>query len=85
MPTDGPRIGIPLCLDDRGRWRAGRRYQYLDSAYAEAVVEAGGVALYPGQVIWRKIVWIQQESQLVDVVKAPNAVLQMLDQIGGIP
>jgi putative glutamine amidotransferase len=46
MPTDGPRIGIPLCLDDRGRWRAGRRYQYLDSAYAEAVVEAGGVALY---------------------------------------
>jgi putative glutamine amidotransferase len=39
-------IGIPLCLDVGGRWRAGRRYQYGDCAYADAVAEAGGTALY---------------------------------------
>jgi putative glutamine amidotransferase len=41
-----PRVGIPLCLDDRGRWRAGRAYQYLDRSYADAVSAAGGWALY---------------------------------------
>lgn len=41
-----PRIGIPLCLDDRGRWHPGRSYQYLDDAYARAVESAGATPLY---------------------------------------
>jgi len=41
-----PLIGIPQCLDDRGRWRPGRRYLYLDHAYARAVAAAGGIALH---------------------------------------
>ena len=39
-------IGIPQTLDARERIRRGRRYHYLDAAYAEAVREAGGVPLY---------------------------------------
>ncbi len=38
-------IGIPLCLDDRGRWRSGRRYLYSDDAYASAVSDSGGLAV----------------------------------------
>ena len=41
-----PRIGIPLSLDAAGRIRPGRRYHYLDEAYAAAVAEAGGTPLY---------------------------------------
>jgi putative glutamine amidotransferase len=41
-----PLIGIPPCLDERGRWRAGRTYQYIDRAYARAVEQAGGLPLY---------------------------------------
>ncbi|MEN8180947.1 MAG: gamma-glutamyl-gamma-aminobutyrate hydrolase family protein [Myxococcota bacterium] len=41
-----PRVGIPLCLDDRGRWRSGRRYHYLDAAYSDALSRAGALALY---------------------------------------
>jgi putative glutamine amidotransferase len=41
-----PRIGIPPSLDTAGRWRPGRRFHYLDAAYAEAVAEAGGVPVY---------------------------------------
>ena len=41
-----PLIGIPQCLDDRGRWRAQREYQYLDAAYASAVDAAGATPLY---------------------------------------
>jgi putative glutamine amidotransferase len=41
-----PLIGIPPCLDDRGRWRAGRDYDYLDCAYARAVADAGGAPIY---------------------------------------
>jgi len=40
-----PRIGIPLCLDDRGRWRKGRDYLYADLAYARALDAAGGSAV----------------------------------------
>ncbi|MDG2051396.1 MAG: gamma-glutamyl-gamma-aminobutyrate hydrolase family protein [Myxococcota bacterium] len=41
-------IGIPLSLDDRERWRAGRRYLYLDELYPQAVEQAGGLpALIP--------------------------------------
>jgi putative glutamine amidotransferase len=40
-----PRIGIPPSLDE-GRLRPGRRLHYVDSAYAEAVVEAGGAPVY---------------------------------------
>ena len=40
-----PRIAISLCLDDRGRWRPGRRYSYVDLAYASAVDAAGGLAV----------------------------------------
>ena len=38
-----PAIGIPLCLDARGRWRPGRDYLYLDEAYARAIDDAGGL------------------------------------------
>jgi gamma-glutamyl-gamma-aminobutyrate hydrolase PuuD len=41
-----PLIGIPQCLDDRGRWRPGRDVQYLDRSYACAVEAAGGMPLY---------------------------------------
>jgi putative glutamine amidotransferase len=45
-----PLVGIPLCLDDRGRFRAGRTYHYVHAAYARAVEQAGGVPVYlPGQ------------------------------------
>jgi putative glutamine amidotransferase len=40
-----PRIGIPLCLDDQGRWRPGHRYHYIDRSYADAITRAGGLAL----------------------------------------
>lgn len=42
-----PLIGIPLCLDDRGRWRKSREYLYIDAAYARAVSDAGGAAVHP--------------------------------------
>lgn len=45
-----PLIGIPPCLDARGRWRAGREYHYLDGAYAAAVNAAGGTAILLPQV-----------------------------------
>ena len=41
-----PRIGIPLCLDDRGRWRPGRNYVYIDHAYARAIDRAGGLPVH---------------------------------------
>ncbi len=41
-----PRVGIPLCLDAEGRFRTGRRYHYIDEAYAVAVREAGAVPSY---------------------------------------
>ena len=41
-----PRIGIPLGLDDRGRWRSGRHYHYIDRSYADALSRAGGIPLY---------------------------------------
>jgi putative glutamine amidotransferase len=40
-----PQIGIPLTLDDRGRWREGRAYHYIDRSYADAIADAGAVAL----------------------------------------
>ena len=40
-----PQIGIPLTLDDRGRWREGRAYHYIDRSYADAIVDAGAIAL----------------------------------------
>jgi putative glutamine amidotransferase len=43
-------VGLPLCLDERGRWRAGRRYHYLDASYAESLTRAGALAVYlPGR------------------------------------
>jgi len=42
-----PLIGISPCLDEQGRWRPGREYHYADAAYASAVSEAGGTAVYP--------------------------------------
>lgn len=40
-----PQIGIPLTLDDRGRWREGRAYHYIDRSYADAIDRAGGLAV----------------------------------------
>ena len=42
----GVVIGIAVGLDDRGRWRPGRRYHYLDAAYASAVAGAGATPVY---------------------------------------
>lgn len=41
-----PRIGIPLCLDARGRWKTGRNYHYIDAAYARAIERAGARPFY---------------------------------------
>jgi putative glutamine amidotransferase len=41
-----PRIGIPLSLDDRGRWRAERAYHYIDRRYADAIDRAGGLPIH---------------------------------------
>jgi putative glutamine amidotransferase len=40
-----PLIGISQCLDERGRWRRGREYLYVDFAYVRAVERAGGYPL----------------------------------------
>jgi putative glutamine amidotransferase len=41
-----PLIGIPPCLDERGRWRPAREYHYADAAYAQALDEAGAIPVY---------------------------------------
>jgi putative glutamine amidotransferase len=41
-----PTVGIPLCVDEQGRWKRGRTYQYGDASYARAVERAGGVPIY---------------------------------------
>jgi putative glutamine amidotransferase len=41
-----PTVGIPLCVDEQGRWKRGRTYHYIDAAYARAVERAGGVPVY---------------------------------------
>lgn len=41
-----PLVGITLCLDDTGRWKANHQYQYLDVSYANTVEAAGGVPVY---------------------------------------
>src|SRR5258705_6940077 len=41
-----PTVGIPLCVDAQGRWKPGRTYHYVDSAYARAIARAGRVAVY---------------------------------------
>jgi putative glutamine amidotransferase len=40
-----PLIGMPPCLDARGRWKAGRTYHYVDAGYAQALAEAGADAI----------------------------------------
>ena len=45
-PRARPLVGITQCLDDRGRWRAGRDYHYLDAGYAAAIERAGGTPVY---------------------------------------
>lgn len=39
-------VGIPICLDDRGRWRSDRAYHYIDAGYVTAVERAGASLLY---------------------------------------
>lgn len=41
-----PVVGIAQCLDDRGRWRPGRDYLYIDLSYARAVEAAGGIPIH---------------------------------------
>jgi putative glutamine amidotransferase len=41
-----PTVGIPLGLDEQGRWKRGRTYHYIDAAYAAAVERGGGTPLY---------------------------------------
>jgi putative glutamine amidotransferase len=41
-----PTVGIPLCVDEQGRWKRGRTYQYGDASYARAIERAGGVPVY---------------------------------------
>ena len=42
----GALVGISPDLDADGRWRRGRRTQYLDTAYAGALREAGATPIY---------------------------------------
>jgi putative glutamine amidotransferase len=44
--TVRPLIGIPMTLDPGARIRPGRAYLYLPAAYASAIAEAGGLAVY---------------------------------------
>lgn len=44
-----PLIGIPPCLDARGRRKAGHEVHYLDAAYTRAIAEAGGDAVLLAQ------------------------------------
>jgi putative glutamine amidotransferase len=39
-------IGIPLCLDDQGRWRPGHEYLYTELRYAQAVQDVGGAPVH---------------------------------------
>jgi putative glutamine amidotransferase len=41
-----PTVGLPLCVDDQGRWKPGRTTHYADAAYARAIERAGGAAVY---------------------------------------
>ena len=41
-----PLIGIPPCLDERGRWRPGREYHYAAADTARALDAAGGLPVY---------------------------------------
>ena len=41
-----PLIGIPLCLDERGRGEPPRPTQYLATSYARAVEGAGGIPVH---------------------------------------
>lgn len=41
-----PIVGISQSLDDRGRWRPGRDYVYIDLAYSRAIEDAGGVPVH---------------------------------------
>jgi putative glutamine amidotransferase len=40
-----PLIGMPPCLDARGRWKPGRTYHYVDAGYARALAESGADAI----------------------------------------
>jgi putative glutamine amidotransferase len=55
-------VGIPPCLDAQERIRAGRRQHYLDTAYARAVTDAGGLALL--------LPWPAPPDALLDAVDA---------------
>ena len=39
-------VGIPQTLDDRGRWRPGRDYLYIDLSYACAIEDAGAIPVH---------------------------------------
>jgi putative glutamine amidotransferase len=41
-----PLIGISMCLDNRGRWKANRDYHYIATAYSNAIEAAGGTPIY---------------------------------------
>ena len=41
-----PLIGIPLCLDERGRWRPGRDYVYADRSYSAALSASGATPVH---------------------------------------
>jgi len=44
-----PLIGIPPCLDARGRWKAGRETHYLDARYSGALAAlSADVVVLPG-------------------------------------
>jgi putative glutamine amidotransferase len=46
MKDGAPTIAVALGLDAAGRWRPGRRYHYLDAAYAVALGDAGAIPLH---------------------------------------
>ena len=46
MKSGAPTVAVTLGLDAAGRWRPGRRYHYLDAAYAEALRDADAVPLH---------------------------------------
>ncbi len=59
-----PLVGVSLCTDGRGRWRAGRDYHYLHARYARALERAGA-----------RVVYLPAQSDAVALVAALDGLL----------
>src|SRR5258705_422619 len=76
-----PTVGIPLCVDAQGRWKPGRTYHYVDSAYARAIARAGGVAVYlPMQAEPAQL--LERGDELRVTARADDGVVEAVERAG---